>query len=352
MKFKVIIFITSFIVFLCLGCLIFFGINTKPVSKTSVPVIYELKKGTTSQTVAHELRKEGLIRNEKIFLLQLKLQKKGLIAATYQLDKNMSSLEIIEHLSNGTSLSQVKITIPEGKNVRYIAKVIAKNTNYSENDVYSLLKDPAFLQTCIKKYWWIKSDVTNPNLYYSLEGYLYPDTYIISPKTKLKDIIDMMLARMDTELNKYKADLKNSKYPVHQLLTMASLVELESANDQDGAKVASVFYNRLAKNMNLGSDVTTYYGARVDVGSRDLYTNELTAVNAYNTRSTSMNGKLPVGPICSPGSWALKGAIKPAVTNYLYFVADKNKKVYFSATYAEQQAVISNLKAKGLWYTW
>ena len=139
---------------------------------------------------------------------------------------------------------------------------------------------------------------------------------------------------------------------LHEILTMASIVELEGANKLDRQGVSGVFYNRLKSGMQLGSDVTAYYAARVNMSERDLYQYEIDEVNDYNTRPGAMAGKLPVGPICNPSSTSIKAALMPEEHDYFYFVADKNKKTYFSKTYEEHQNIINKLKSEGLWFNY
>ena len=102
--------------------------------------------------------------------------------------------------------------------------------------------------------------------------------------------------------------------------------------------------------MSLGSDVTTYYAMQVDMGERNLYSSELKTSNPYNTRGPNMNGKLPIGPIANPSEESIKAALNPSQTNYLYFVADSNGKIYFAKTYQEHQNIIKELQKQGLWY--
>jgi len=102
--------------------------------------------------------------------------------------------------------------------------------------------------------------------------------------------------------------------------------------------------------MAIQSDVTTYYAFKIDMGDRDLYQRELDTYNPYNTRGPRMEGKLPVGPISSVSKSSIEAAINPNETDYLYFVADKSGKVYFSRTNSEHNQIISELKTKGLWF--
>ena len=102
--------------------------------------------------------------------------------------------------------------------------------------------------------------------------------------------------------------------------------------------------------ISLGSDVTTYYAWNVDMGERDLTYEELNAYNPYNTRGPNMEGKMPIGPICSVSRASIEAALRPENTEKLFFVADKNGKVYFTKTDEEHNAMISALKAQGLWF--
>ena len=157
---------------------------------------------------------------------------------------------------------------------------------------------------------------------------------------------------METRLSKYETDIKNSNYSVHEILTIASMTELEGVKDEDRKDISGVFYNRIKKNMSLGSDVTTYYAFKVDMSDRDLTTKEINTYNAYNTRGPNMNGKLPIGPIANPSKEAIESAIYPTSSNYLYFVADKNRNVYFTETIAEHDKKVNDLKKAGLWIEW
>ncbi len=120
-------------------------------------------------------------------------------------------------------------------------------------------------------------------------------------------------------------------------------------NKEERKDVSSVIYNRLAKKMAIQSDVTTYYAAKVDVGERDLYQAELDKYNAYNTRGPNMEGKLPVGPISSVSKDSIDAALNPNNTDYLFFVADKNGKLYFTKTVEEHNSIVNELKSEGLW---
>ena len=155
---------------------------------------------------------------------------------------------------------------------------------------------------------------------------------------------------MDVELSKYKSQIESSDYSVHELLTLASIVELEPGSSHERNGVATVFYNRIKAGWTLGSDVTTYYAVQKSF-KEDLLASELSACNAYNTRGTCFKG-LPVGPISNPSHESIEGVMNPTVSDYYYFVADKNGKTYFTKTSSEHEQIIAKLKREGLWYVY
>ena len=339
-----------------LGMFIFYNAMQNPIQKQSETVEIEITKGQTSEDVCKTLQSKGLIRNELVFKIYVKLNKVNNIqAGKFELNKNMSLSEIVEAIEKGpdTSNETINITFLEGKNMRWIAKTIAENTKNTEDDVFEKLQDKAYLNELIEKYWFITDDILDEDIYYPLEGYLFPDTYnFINDEVKVETIFNEMIKQMNEKLSTYRSKIENSGISVHKLLTLSSIVELESSNKEDRAGVSSVIYNRLNKNMPIGSDVTTYYAVKVDMSERDLYKSELNKSNPYNTRGPNMQGKLPIGPICSVGISSIEAAINPEDTNYLYFVADKNGKIYFAETEAGHNKNISDLKAKNLWYTY
>ena len=338
------------------GALLYFKSELSAVDKSSKEnITFVVEQGDGYSSIAPKLKKSKLIKNEKVYKLYIKLNppKEDLKVGKYTLSSSMDVKTIVEKLQGKAVEEDITITFKEGKNMRYVAKVIADNTNNTEEDVFNKLKDKEYLNKLIKQYWFIDKSILNENIYYPLEGYLYPETYKFKNKdVTVEEIFKVLLDQTEKEIQPYKNDILASKYTFHQLLSLASVVELEAKNPTDRINVAAVFYNRLKSNMSLGSDVTTYYAAKVDMSERDLYAAELNAVNAYNTRSSSMAGKLPVGPICNPSISSIVAAISPGKNNYYFFVADKNGEVYFTSTLAEHNAKIAELKRKGLWFTY
>ena len=272
-------------------------------------------------------------------------------AGVYELNKTMSTKEILNKLSTGKVVSdEVTVTFVEGKRIPYYVSVIANNFNISEEEINATLNDKEFLKELINKYWFISDDILNKDIYYPLEGYFFPDTYNFRKEASLKEIILTLINGLEKKLAPYKTEIENSGYSAHQILTLASIVELEGVNDDSRNMVASVFYNRLKDGWTLGSDVTTYYAVKKDFNV-ELTQEDIDTCNPYNTRYNCVKA-LPVGPICSSGLESIKAVVKPVTSDYYYFVADKNKKTYYAKTSAEFNQIINELKKNNLWYTY
>ena len=315
-------------------------------------VIINVGEGGTYTTISSLLKEKGLIKSELAYKVYVKLNKPdNLEKGDYILNKKYNVKEIIETLEKGSvNLSETKmVTFVEGKNMRYIISKITSEFDITEEEILEKLKDNKYLDSLIEKYWFITDEIKNKDIYYSLEGYLFPDTYEFYVNSSVEDIFRTMLNNMENKLSKYKEEVSESKYTFHEMLTLASIIELEASSASDRKGVSGVFYNRLKDGWSVSSDVTTYYAERIDNWSRDLKKSELNSCNKYNTRSSCMAGKLPVGPICNPGIKSIEATIEPTEHKYYYFVADKYGKTYFSKTDSEHTNKVSKLKRDGLW---
>lgn len=322
------------------------------VSSDDTKQVVVIEQGSIT-SIAENLYDKHLIKNKLAFKFYVRMTgKTSLKAATYSLSENMGTKKIVDILyaGEGSNSEEVKITFKEGLNMRKLALVIVENTNHTEEEVLRIASDQEYLSSLISKYWFLNEAILDEDIYYPLEGYLYPNTYHLSSKeVTVEEILEMMLDEMEKQLEPVKASIQASEFSVHELLTLASMVELEGVTAADRKGIAGVFVNRLTAKMTLGSDVTTYYGAKVDMGERDLLKEEVTACNSYNTRCATFVG-LPVSPICNPSLESIEAVLDPEETKYYYFVADKNKKVYFSKNITEHNKMIASLKTQGLWY--
>ena len=352
-KFKIILVLVAILLIgiaTLLGTYCYFK---SPVSNDKKEVSIVIENGSTISDIATLLKKEGLIKNENFFKLYVKLKKvSNVYAAKYYFSPSMNLDEIINTLNEGGyNENEISITFKEGINMRGIAKLIKDNTSNSEDDVYKKLKDEKYLNSIIEKYWFLTDDIKNSKIYYSLEGYLFPDTYRFNSKdVTVEEIFNKMLDQMEKELNKYKKQIENSKYSVHELITLASITQSEGYNEDDFKNIASVFYNRLKTGMALGSCITSYYGVKKDM-TDELLQKDIDASNPYNTRGNNPVS-FPVGPISMPGAKALDATLNPIETSYYFFVSDKNNKLYFTKTLNEHERMITKLQNEGLWLEW
>ena len=348
---KILLVLLSFIVLILGSFVIVSKIYLSPVDKNDDNIIkFVVDTGSSKNAIADKLEDSGLIKSALFFKFYIKLNaSKELYAGTYNLTKN----EIIDVLNSNKSVENesVIITFIEGKRLVDYASKIASFLDIDSDDVIKYLDSHEFVDKQIEKYWFISDTIYDEKIYHPLEGYFFPDTYEFKKNATLDDIADKLLSTMGQKLEMYKEEIEVSEYTVHELLTLSSIIELEGASSNDRAGVAGVFYNRLNMGEPLGSDVTTYYGVGKDF-SKDLSRSNLKACNGYNTRAESSCPiiGLPVGPICSPSFASISASIEPEEHDYYYFVADKNKKTYFSKTYSEHVKTVSNLKKEGLWY--
>lgn len=339
-----------FVIILIAGCAFFFTSLTPVDPKSEETIEFTLEKGWGINKIADELENEKLIKNAFVLKVYIKLNShKSFQAGRYRLSKNMSVDDIIVSLTTGTNILEdsVKVTFVEGKRFPYYVKKISENFNYSEDEIMNLVTNEEFLNKLIKKYWFIDESILNKELYYPLEGYLFPDTYEFKNDATIEEIITKMIDALGVKLNNYKDEINLSNMSVSSLLTLASMVELEAVTPEDRAGVSRVFINRLKIGMTLGSDVTTYYAVKKEM-TKGLTNGDINSCNAYNTRGICVKG-LPVGPICSPSLSSIVAAITPSESEYLFFVADKNNKVYFTKTNEEHVKVTNDLKTQGLW---
>lgn len=348
-----IIGVIAILLLIIISSMIWYFISISYISNSEEEIEVTIPLGSGTSKIAEILKENNLIKSKTAFKIYVKINKvSDFQAGTYYLKQSMNLKEIADMLKTGImhDPNQLNITYLEGKNIRWLANKIAETTNNTEDDLISLLEDKEYIDSLIEKYWFLSDEIKDEDIYYSLEGYLFPDTYTIKNKdAKVEDIFEKMLDRMEVILDEYKEEIENSEYSVHEILTIASIIEMESMSDEGRKDVSSVIYNRLNQGMAIQSDVTTYYAFKVDMGERDLYQKEIDTYNPYNTRGPNMGGKLPIGPISSVSKKSIEAALNPNVTDYLFFVADKNGKLYFTRTVSEHNDIVSKLKSEGLW---
>jgi UPF0755 protein len=278
----------------------------------------DISPGMSSMQIATQLKNQGIIRSRYVFLGLHEWKGGTLKAGEYRFDHPAPMKEVWDRIRRG-DVYTVALTIPEGSNLFDIAaKVEASGLGSKEAFIAAARKDASLINDL---------DPTAT----SLEGYLFPDTYRLARHTDPQE----MMATMVKRFRQAAAGIGlNADY--HRTVTLASLVEKETPLDAERPLVASVFVNRLDKDMPLMTDPSVIYAALLEGRYRGtIYQSDLQAESAYNTYR---HAGLPPGPICNPGLKSLEAAMHPAQTNYLYFVAasaDPSGQSRFSATLEE-----------------
>ncbi|MDF2790329.1 MAG: hypothetical protein K0S80_3429 [Neobacillus sp.] len=311
----------------------------EPVDKDSkVQKKVEIPIGSSVTGISQKLEASGIIKNAKVFKYYVKFKNEaGFMAGEYELSPSMEIPEIINRLKTGKVLQQAafQLTIPEGKQLREIAQIMAKAVNIPEDEVFNQLNDRTFIQTLMGKYPdLLTTDILNPNIKYPLEGYLFPATYpFYKTNPTIEEMVVTMLDQTRKVITPYLADSSDEEITAHQLLTMSSLIEEEATKKADRKKISSVFYNRIEQGMPLQTDPTVLY-AQGKHKERVLY-EDLEVDSPYNTYK---HKGLPPGPIANAGKDSLDAAVNPADTKHLYFLATAGGDVIFTNTLDEHNA--------------
>jgi UPF0755 protein len=294
-----------------------------PQTETFVEVL----PGSSTMRIARQLQEAGIIRSQYAFYAERWLQPGTLKAGDYRFDHPAPVRDVYDRVRRGDTYA-ISVTIPEGSNMFDIATRLEQAGFGPAQSFVSVARQEAGLL----------SDI-DPEAK-TLEGYLFPDTYKIGPKEKMPQIAAMMVKRF-----KQAALQLGLSHDVHQVVTLASLVERETALDSERPLVASVFDNRLEKQMPLMTDPAVIYGLQLQNAWRGtIYASDLQRDTPYNTY---MHPGLPPGPIANPGIKSLKAAMQPAQTDYLYFVAaSKNPqgKSLFAATLEEHNRNVAGYR--------
>ncbi len=323
---KAVIIILIIIMLSILGLGGFYAWGMGSVSKDDTVITFIIEPGTTKTTIAKNLQKAGLIRSEYALDMYLFFAKTNIQAGEYELSKNMTPITMLKKFQDGdVKIHSVTLTLVEGKRLTDYASLFAENFDFTKEEFLETLGKSEFLQSLVdnEEYWFLTEDILNKDIYYPLEGYFFPDTYEFLENASIEEIALKILDHTKLKLDPLRDEFTNSGKKVHDILTMASIVEKEANTKEDREKASQVFYKRLEMNMSLGSDVTAYYGVGKVMGE-ELTDRELNHHNPYNTRLTdgTMNGKLPIGPISNPSITSIEAALRPTDTNYLFFVAN------------------------------
>lgn len=291
-------------------------------------VVFEVPAGASFRAVAQQLYARGLITS--VWKLRLYARFLGLSSqmrrGEYALKSSLMPREILDILASGKSITY-PLTIPEGYNKYDIAAEYEAKKFGRKADFLAATRDPQLIRTLLGS-----EKVT------SLEGYLYPETYMLSKYTTARELVAQMVRNFLTVY----AEVSNGVTPPmdrHALVTLASVVEKETGAPQERPLIASVFYNRLRKGMRLQSDPTILYGIAEATGQmkENITRADIQRPTPYNTYTVTA---LPAGPIANPGRESLLAVLKPAASEFLYFVSHNDGTHAFTKSYEEHTAAV------------
>ncbi|MBI5740425.1 MAG: endolytic transglycosylase MltG [Nitrospirae bacterium] len=311
-------------IFGLLAAIIMFINLVTPVSFKENWKEVRIPEGSTYSKAISILQGEGIINDRFVLILlgRITMKDRRIRPGYYNLSSSMTPLEIFDQLINGKAI-HFTITIPEGDTLEDIRAKLSE-LKLIDYESWKLTRDSIFLKSL---------DINAP----SLEGYLFPDTYIFAkgtePATILKTMVQRLRENFDPSMTKRIAELGMCE---NDVLTLASIIEKEAYLDEERAVISAVYHNRLKKSMRLQADPTAIYGVHTCLSC--ITRADLRRKTPYNTYV--IDG-LPPGPIACPGLKSIKAALNPAKVNYLYFVAKNDGSHYFSRTNAEHsQAVL------------
>ena len=312
----------------------FYSYCSAPYGNTPIDITIDIPEGTSFKKVSVLLAEKNIVRKSIRFdiLAKLKNAEHKIKTGEYCMTMPMSPVKVLDKLIKGEVITH-SVTIPEGKNIFDIAKIMEKAGLGSAAGTLEKMRDPEFIKSL-----GIKEE--------SLEGYLFPDTYNFNRKTVPEKILRRMVARHNRLINmKIKKEAEQKGMTMREVLILASLVEKETARKFEKPLIASVFLNRLEKGMRLECDPTVIYGVKLNNPNFNtrIRTKHLRKKTPYNTYRIF---GLPKGPICNPGLGSINAVLNPAKTDYLYFVSKNNGTHKFSTNLSEHNQAVYTFQKK------
>lgn len=296
----------------------------KPASEE---IAFTVHSGESIQSVAERLEKERIIGDADVFVMMSKMFNvdRKIKSGDYLLEKNSYEYSALMKMYRGEVIL-VRLTIPEGFNMYQIAGRVSSVTGMDSTLFVQACKDRALLR---------KFGINAP----SAEGYLYPDTYILSRGKSSHEIIHIMLSRFNDAVPQTLFDDTQHGLTRHQYIILASMIEKEAVVGHEKKRIAGVYYNRLNKNMHLQCCATVLYalGRTHGIPTYD----ETQYDSPYNTYKYP---GLPPGPICSPGIETIEAVLAPEENDFLFYVSKGDGTHIFTKSYKEHLRVQQNLR--------
>ena len=302
----------------------------EPFNPLATEKVFSIKPGQSLAVIAQNLKTESIISNKIFFKLFTKYKKaeRKLQAGEYILSASKSPEQILEIFLKG-KVKLYRITIPEGMNIKEIALLVEKE-NFCKNE--------EFIDLCHDKSFIFSLGINA----ITLEGYLFPDTYFFPKNTDCKTVITTMMERFNTIFTEeWQKQAKTIGFSVHDIVTLASIIEKETGDALERPLISSVFHNRLKKNMRLETDPTVIYGIKnFDGNIKKEHLKIKTPYNTYQIKG------LPLGPIANPGAKSLAAALNPVTSDYIFFVSKKDTTHQFSKTIQEHNKAVAKYQLR------
>jgi UPF0755 protein len=323
------------------GSWYFFFLANAPVA-VHPPVTLEITPGTTGREAVAALAQRGVIRSERVMGLLVRMSgwDREIRHGEHEFSGAMTPEKVLEELVRSPTPT-VRITIPEGLTLYEVAELLAENELVDAEDYIEAACDSELRGT-----WAIPADSN------CVEGYLFPDTYNLSPGMSAEAIVALQLdhfrrvvAQLSDDTRRAGGEKSQPILQMHQAVVLASIIEKETSLAAERGLVSSVFHNRLERGMRLQADPTVIYGLQVagTPWDRTALHKRLREPGPYNTYTSD---GLPPGPICSPGRESLAAALGPKETEFLYFVAKGDGSHRFSETLAAHNRAVAQWRAK------
>ena len=290
-------------------------------------ILFVVESGKGIQSIAQDLKEEGIIKKTWPFLLGYKLyfSPKSLKAGEYELSLPVSTKKILTILSEGKVFFH-PVTIPEGLTRREIAQHL---------ESFGIIEEEDFLEVCSRTGLLGSYDIEAENL----EGYLFPETYHLSRGISAETIITTLVTQFKTVFTEeWRQRAIEINMTPRKVVILASLIEKETSFPEERKLVSAVFHNRLRIRMKLDCDPTIIYAMKeLGIYEGRLLKRHLKFESPYNTY---LRRGLPPGPICNPGQAALEAALYPSDDKYIYFVSKNDGSHVFSRTFNEHQRAV------------
>ena len=295
-----------------------------PASSEPEEVILEISSGMSLRALSNLLQEHRLISSAERFgwLVRFKGAARRIKAGEYQLSTGLRPGEVLDKIVRGEVLLH-QITFPEGYTIKQMAELLESRDLARSHGFIAAASNSAFAH---------KLNIPAS----TLEGYLFPDTYQFARNLPVENILYSLVQRFDHHFGPTQQEKADELgFTRHQVVTLASVVEKETAVPEERPLIAGVFLNRLKKGIRLQSDPTVIYGLKNFNGN--LTKAHLEADTPYNTYTRR---GLPAGPICNPGAASIQAVLNPAATPYLYFVAKNDGTHHFSTSLVEHNAAV------------